>query len=83
MFKDIRVVAALRTLVVFGMAVVVGLITNFVVEKFGIMAVLTVGAVAFTGYMAYSVYEVILLGLKHEKEYKDLSASLEEKSTTE
>jgi len=83
MFKDIRVRAALRTLVVFGMAVVAGLITNFVVEKFGIMAVLTVGAVAFTGYMAYSVYEVILLGLKHEKEYQYLSASLEEKLPTE
>ena len=82
MFKDIRVVAALRTLVVFGMAVVVGLITNFVMEKFGLMAVLTVMAVVFTGYMAYSVYEVILLGLKHEKEYKDLSESLDEKETT-
>jgi hypothetical protein len=59
------------------------MITAFFIQTYGVIAVLTVGAVAFTGYMAFSVYELMLLKLKHEKEYQELSASLDKKSTTE
>jgi hypothetical protein len=83
MFKDIRVRAVLHTLAVFGVAAVSGMITAFFIQTYGVIAVLTVGAVAFTGYMAFSVYELMLLKLKHEKEYQELSASLDKKSTTE
>jgi hypothetical protein len=31
----------------------------------------------------YSVYDLMLLKLQQEKEYQELSASLDEKSTTE
>ena len=76
MFKDIRVRAALRTLGLFGVAVVSGLITAFFCQTFGPMAVLTIGMIGLAGYTAVAVYDIMLLKLKHEKEYKDLSASL-------
>lgn len=81
MFKDIRVRAALRTLAVFGVAVVSGSVITLVINSYGVMAVLTAAAVA--AYMVYSVYDLMLLKLQQEKEYQELSALLEEKSTTE
>jgi hypothetical protein len=83
MFKDIRVRAALHTLGLFGVAVVSGLVITLVINSYGVMAVLTVAAVSFAAYMVYSVYDLMLLKLQQEKEYQELSASLDEKSTTE
>jgi len=82
MFKDIRVRAALRTLGLFGVAVVSGLITAFFCQTFGPMAVLTIGIIGLAGYAVVMVYDIMMLKLQQEQEYQDLSASLDEKSTT-
>ena len=83
MFKDIRVRAALHTLGLFVVAVVSGLVITLVINSYGVMAVLTAGAVAFAAYMVYSVYDLMLLKLQQEKEYQELSESLDEKTPTE
>ena len=82
MFKDIRVRAALRTLGLFAIAVASGLITAFFCQTYGPMAVLTIGMIGLAGYAIVAVYDIMLLKLKQEKEYQELSASLD-KSTTE
>ena len=47
------------------------------------MAVLTTGMIGLAGYAAVAVYDIMLLKLQQEKEYQELSASLEEKTPTE
>lgn len=83
MFKDIRVRAALRTLGLFGIAAVSGLVGALFIQTYGIMAAVTLVAIALTFAIVGAVYDMMLLKLKHEKKYQDLSASLDEKSTTE
>ena len=83
MFKDIRVRAALRTLGLFGVAAGSALFTAFFIQTYGLMAAVTLVAIALVFAMMGAVYDMMLLKLKHEKEYKDLSASLYEKSTAE
>ena len=83
MFKDIRVRAALRTLGLFGIAAVSGLGGALFIQTYGIMAAVTLVAIALTFAIVGAVYDMMLLKLKHEKEYKDLSASLDKKLTTE
>ncbi len=83
MFKDIRVRAALHTLGLFGVAVVSGLVITLVINSYGVMAVLTTGMIGLAGYAAVAVYDIMLLKLQQEKEYQELSASLEEKTPTE
>jgi hypothetical protein len=46
------------------------------------MAVLTIGIIGLAGYAVVMVYDIMLLKLQQEQEYQDLSASLDEKSTT-
>ncbi len=82
MFKDIRVRAALRTLGLFGIAAVSGLVGALFIQTYGIMAAVTLVAIGSVAAMMGAVYDIMLLKLKHEKEYKDLSASLN-KTTTE
>jgi hypothetical protein len=82
MFKDIRVRAALRTLGLFGVAVVSGLITAFFCQTYGPMAVLTIGMIGLAGYAVVMVYDIMLLKLTQEKAHEDYRAQLE-KSTTE
>jgi hypothetical protein len=76
MFKDIRVRAALRTLGLFGVAAGSALFTAFFIQTYGIMAAVTLVAIGLVAAMMGAVYDIMLLKLKHEKEYKDLSASL-------
>jgi cephalosporin-C deacetylase-like acetyl esterase len=82
MFKDIRVRAALRTLGLFGVAMVAGLITALALQTFGMMAVMTMGMCVMAAYAAVMVYDIMLMKLQHEKAHEELAASLE-KSTTE
>jgi hypothetical protein len=83
MFKDIRVRAALRTLGLFGIAAVSGLVGVLFIQTYGIMAAVTLVAIALVFAMMGAVYDIMLLRLKHEKEYQELSASLDEKIPTE
>ena len=83
MFKDIRVRAALHTLGLFGVAVVSGLVITLVINSYGVMAVLTTGMIGLAGYAAVAVYDIMLLKLQQEKEYQELSASLQGKTPTE
>jgi hypothetical protein len=76
MFKDIRVRAALRTLGLFGIAAVSGLVGVLFIQTYGIMAAVTLVAIGLVAAMMGAVYDIMLLKLKHEQEYKDLSASL-------
>lgn len=82
MFKDIRVRAALRTLGLFGVAVVSGLITAFFCQTYGPMAVLTIGIIGLAGYVVVMVYDIMLLKLQQEQAHEDYRTQLE-KSTTE
>jgi hypothetical protein len=69
MFNDIRFVAAVRTLAVV-VAMLVGAAAVAVVLHFGGYWVV---AVAVAVYILYAVYSIILLRLKHEKDFKNLS----------
>jgi hypothetical protein len=83
MFKDIRVRAALRTLGLFGIAAVSGLGGALFIQTYGLMAAVTLVAIALVFAMMGAVYDIMLLKLKHEKAHEELSASLDKKLTTE
>ena len=81
MFKDIRVRAALRTLGLFGVAAVAGLVTTFFIQTYGALAAVTLGAIGLGAVGAGAVYDIMLLKLKQEKAHEELSASLNKTTT--
>jgi len=73
MFNDIRFVAAMHTLAVV-VAMLVGAAAVAAVLHFGGYWVV---AVAVAVYILYAVYSIMLLKLKYEKDFKNLSEDID------